>query len=281
MRYIWDLERQYFPPGRFPWPLSWYVRATCARLRHWDAASNANVHTMLANSRHVAERIRRHWGREAEVVYPGIDLERFRPGAGARDYFLLAGAFAPYKHGELAIEACRRLGLRLVVAGSGPMEHALRRQAGPGVEFLGWVSDDRLAELYRGARALLFPGEEDLGLMPVEALASGCPVVAFGRGGALETVGAGVSDADLARLERGGAVVVRGGVLFGQQTVESLCEGIRLLERHPREPRELRELALPFSAEHFDQRFLEAFERGRRAWDPGGAAAFPSRSAMP
>ncbi len=180
MRYIWELEDVYFPRGRFPWPASAFVRATCARLRDWDVRSSRRPHALMANSAFVAGRIRRHWGRDATVVHPPVDLARFAPGTGARDYDLLAGAFAPYKRADLAIEACRRLGRRLRVVGSGQEAARLKAIAGPGVEFLGWVGEDALAELYRGARTLLFPGEEDFGIVPVEAMASGCPVIALG-----------------------------------------------------------------------------------------------------
>ena len=213
MRYVWELESQYFPPGRFPWPLSAYVRATCARLRRWDAATASRPTVVLADSRHVADRIRRYWGREAEVLYPPVDVARLVPGRGARDGYLLAGAFAPYKRPDLAIEACRRLGRRLVVAGSGPDQARLQALAGPDVQFTGWVSDEQLAELFRGARALLFPGEEDFGIIPVEAMACGCPGDCPGQGGAVETVGRGLDSAALARLAAGGVERAPGGVL--------------------------------------------------------------------
>jgi glycosyltransferase involved in cell wall biosynthesis len=247
MRYIWELEAQYFPPGRFPWPLGHLVRATCARLRAWDVRTSRRPNVMLADSAHVAARIARHYGREAEVLYPPVDLARFTPGAGPRDYDLVAGAFAPYKRADLAIEASRRLARPLVVVGSGPDEARLRRMAGPQVTFRGWVSDDEMAELYRGARALLFPGEEDFGIVPVEAIASGCPVVAYGRGG---------------------IAAVPNGVLFGEQTVDSLCEALRALEPLRFEPNALRAAAEPFAPAAFDRGFMEAFERGRAARRP-------------
>jgi glycosyltransferase involved in cell wall biosynthesis len=266
MRYVWELEGQYFPPGRFPWPLSWYVRRTCARLRRWDVATSAAPHALIANSAHVAARIDRHYGRGAEVVYPPVALERFSLSEGPRTLYLLAGAFAPYKRGELAIEACRRLGRRLVVAGSGQEENRLRRLAHAGVGFLGGVSDAEMARLYGQARALLFPGEEDFGIMPVEAMASGCPVVAYGRGGALETVGRGAAPSDLARVERGGMSVVPGGVLFGTQTAGALCDAIEVLERSSFDSCELRARAEPFATERFDRDFMAAFERHYAAW---------------
>jgi len=266
MRYIWDLEDQYFPAGRFPWPLSWYVRHTCDELRRWDVATRDGPNVMVTNSANVAARIRRHYARDAEVVFGPVDLVRFTPVESWRDYDLVVSAFAPNKRVDLAIDASRRLGRRLKIVGTGQEDRALRKRAGPGAEFLGWVPDHELPALYAGARALLFPGEEDFGLVPIEALASGCPVVAFGRGGALETVARGASASDLERVARGGTARVPGGVLFGAPTVEALCEARLMLEGHPFEPGALRRLAEPFSAEAFDRRILSAFERGYAAW---------------
>jgi glycosyltransferase involved in cell wall biosynthesis len=279
MRYVWELEPEYFPPGRFPWPLSWYVRRTCARLRRWDVATNGRAHALLANSEHVAARIRTHYGREAEVVYPPVNLRRFTAAHGPRERYLVAGAFAPYKRCDLALEACRRLGRPLLVVGSGQEEKRLRSLAGGEVEFRGWASDEELARTLAGARALLFTGEEDFGIVPVEALASGCPVVALGRGGALETVGRGASDEALRRVAAGGVSRVPGGVLFGTQSVECLMEAMRLFESLSFEPDALASLALPFAADAFDRRFADAFERRYAEWrgarGPGVAPTAP------
>ena len=138
----------------------------------------------------------------------------------------------------------------------------------------GWVSDEELPRVYARAQALLFPGEEDLGLMPIEAMASGCPVVALARGGALETVGRGAAPEALARAVAGGVERVPGGVLFGTESVEGLIEGIHLAEREHFDPAALRAQAEPFSAEAFDQRFRAAFERAYAAWkaDPARRA---------
>ena len=272
MRYVWELESQYFPPGRFPWPLSAYVRATCARLRRWDAATASRPTVVLADSRHVADRIRRCWGREAEVLYPPVDVARLVPGRGARDGYLLAGAFAPYKRPDLAIEACRRLGRRLVVAGSGPDQARLQALAGPDVQFTGWVSDEQLAELFRGARALLFPGEEDFGIIPVEAMACGCPVIALGKGGAVETVGRGLDSAALARLAAGGVERAPGGVLFGDASVEGLMAAITRFEAESFDAKALHAFVLPFDAPRFDREFHAAFAAGRAAAARSGAA---------
>lgn len=272
MRYVWDLEREYFPPGRFPWPLSWMVRRACAQVRDWDRRTASRPYALLADSRHVAARIRSHWSRDAEVLYPPVEVARFRPGMGPRDYYLLAGAFAPYKRGELALEACRRLGRKIVVVGSGPRESALRRLAPAGTEFRGWVTDEEMAGLYGGARALLFPGEEDFGIVPVEALASGCPVIAFARGGALETVGRGADTAALAAAAAGGEALVPGGALFGDPTPAGLARAIERFESAAFDPAALATLARPFAPEAFDAGFRAAFDRGLATFRAGRAA---------
>jgi len=271
MRYIWELEEQYFPPGRFPWPASWYVRRTCRSLRRWDVETASNPDALVTNSAHVARRIARHWDRSAEVVYGPVRLERFAPVDGPRDYDLVVGAFAPNKRVDLALDAAARTGRRLVIAGGGQEERALRAMAGPGVEFVGRVSDERLAALYAGAAALLFPGEEDFGLVPIEAMASGTPVVAFGRGGALETVARGATPEALETVVHGGVAVVPGGALFGTPTVESLIAAREALDRARPAPASLRALAEPFSAEAFDARFMSAFDRAYAAWRSAGA----------
>jgi len=273
MRYVWDLEQTYFPPGRYPWPLSAYVRHACARLREWDVATTTRVPALVACSHHVAERIRRHWNRNAVVVHPFIEAQRFTAASGPRDYLLVAGALAPYKRVDLAIEACRRLGVRLVIAGSGPAKGGLERK-GSGVEFTGWVSDERMASLYAGARGLLFPGEEDFGLVPLEAMASGCPVVALSRGGAMETVAAGASAEDLAPLGRGEPARVAGGVVFAEQTAESLTRAIERLLRSEWNSAQLRARAASFSPEAFERGLREAFESAFSTWKLTRPATF-------
>jgi glycosyltransferase involved in cell wall biosynthesis len=260
MRYIWELESQYFPPGRFAGPLGAFVRATCADLRRWDVATAGRPTALVANSAFVADRIRRHWGREASVVYPCVAIERFTPREGARDHYLLAGAMAPYKRLDLALEAFRAPGAPLVVAGDGQDAARLRAIAPPRARFVGTVGDPELAGLLMGAKALIFPGEEDFGILPVEAMAAGCPVIAYGRGGALETVGRGASSEALATVAAGGIARVPGGVLFGTQDAAGIAAAVRLLEREPFAPRGLRALAEPFSGERFDREMRAALE---------------------
>jgi glycosyltransferase involved in cell wall biosynthesis len=211
MRYMWDLFEEYFGPGRAAWPVRLAARAIRPSLQAWDRATAQAPDVMLADSQHVARRIARDWGREVEVVYPPVDVERFAQGPlgkGAGGYFLWVGAFAPYKRLDVALEAFRRLGAPLWVAGDGQDAARLRTGLPKNVRWLGAVPDAELAALYRGARALVFPGEEDFGIVPLEALASGRPVLALGRGGALETVTAET------------------GIFFSESTPEALRQAV-------------------------------------------------------
>ena len=187
MRYLWDL----YPAYRNEWTRSRLKRAAMTPLtnylRLWDFASAARVDQFVANSENVRMRIWKTYRREAEVIHPPVDVDSFewRP---AEDYFLIVSELVPYKQVDVAVRLFSQTGRRLRIAGAGPELRHLRKIAAPNVEFLGRVSDDTLRDLYSRCRALLLPGEEDFGITPVEALASGKPVIALGRGGALETV---------------------------------------------------------------------------------------------
>ncbi len=171
------------------------LAAFAAAYRGADRRAAQQVHTLVANSREVASRVQRWWGREARVVHPPVDTERYTPDpAVAREpFFLLAGRLVAYKRPEVAVRAAARAGVALVVAGDGRGRAELERAAGPGTTFLGRVSDDELRDLYRRCRALLMPGVEDFGIVPVEAQACGAPVVAQAAGGALDSVRPGVT----------------------------------------------------------------------------------------
>ncbi len=193
MRYVWPAYEEYFGDGRIGAPASWVMPVLASWLRTWDVASVPRVDSFAANSAHVAARIRRWYGRASRVIHPWVDTERFRlPVVKAQEpYDLILSALVPYKRIDVAIEAYRGRDDELVIAGSGVERERLMRLAPRNVRFLGWLSPEETVKLVQGCRFLLFPGEEDFGIVPVEAMACGKPVIALGRGGVLETVRSG------------------------------------------------------------------------------------------
>lgn len=242
MRYAWD---ESFLRGELPGPVRVMARPLLAWLRRQDVIGARGVDAFVANSRHVAERIARHWGREATVVHPPVDVERLLGLARtAGDHYLVFGRVVPYKRVDIAVDACTQLGRHLVVAGSGRALDGLRALAGPRIELRGRVDDGERDRLLSGARALLFPGEEDFGIVPVEAQAAGVPVIAYGVGGARETVVDG-----------------RTGVLFEPQSAEALARAIERFEGLDLDERALRDHARGFDPERFQAGMADAIER--------------------
>lgn len=238
MRYVWDAYEDYFGPGRAsPW-----VRAAAPRvvrrLRRWDRASASRVHAFVANSEHVRGRIRRCYGRDAAVVPPPVDLDRFRASATREDFALIVSALVPYKRVDLAVEAFNRLAKPLVVVGGGPELPRLRRAAGPTVQLVGPLPDRDVADLMGRCRAFLMPQEEDFGIAAVEAQAAGAPVIALARGGALETVvGHPGSETDPPDPPRSPGAT---GVFFHRQTPEALARAVQAFEGLSFDPGDLR-----------------------------------------
>jgi len=202
MRYAWDQFDAYFGPARLGRAGSAAMRPLMAKMARWDRDTADRVDRYVAISHYVAGRIRRYYNREAIVVYPPVDTEFFHPDdTVAIRQALVVSALVPYKRIDVAIEACRLAGVPLTIVGDGPERGRLERAAGPDVRFLGSVSNETIRDLYRRSSVTLLPGEEDFGIAPLEAQACGRPVVALGRGGALETVvpevtGALVDDPD-------------------------------------------------------------------------------------
>jgi glycosyltransferase involved in cell wall biosynthesis len=194
MRYAWDQFDAYFGPQRVGRPASAVMRQVMNRLARWDRETAARANRYVAISHYVAGRIRRYYNREATVVYPPVDTDFFRPApAVSGRYALIVSALVPYKRIDLAIDACRVARVPLKIVGTGPERLPLeRRSAASGspadVEFLGRLTNEEVRDLYRSAAVVLLPGEEDFGIVPLEAQACGRPVVAYGRGGALETI---------------------------------------------------------------------------------------------
>jgi glycosyltransferase involved in cell wall biosynthesis len=240
MRYAWNMFNEY---AESP---SSVKRALTSLLMHylrlWDHSASARVDYFIANSLTVRDRIRKYYRREAKVIYPPCDIDRFQITPVINDYYLFVGRLVAYKHAHIAVESFNRSGKRFKVVGDGPDRNRLKSMAKSNVEILGWVSDDELASLYAGCKALIFPAEEDLGIVPIEAQASGRPVIAFGKGGALETV-----------------VPEKTGLYFYEQTPEALNEAVDLFETkfETFDPQEIRNNAERFNKRRFQQELAQ------------------------
>jgi glycosyltransferase involved in cell wall biosynthesis len=250
MRYIYDQFPVYFGQDA---PIAQRIAGKLFRsyLQNWDKQSNRNVDVMVANSQFVADRIKEHYGVTSQVVHPFVELDDFQQnyslsgkGDEKGDYFLMVSAMAPNKRVDLAIEAMRRCGKVLKIVGKGQLERELRKQAIglTNVEFLGSRSRSEIVKLLQGAKALIFPGIEDFGIVPLEALAAGTPVIAFQAGGVLETLNQ------------------QTGVFFDQANVESLLEAIEECEARKFDSESLKRRANDFSKEKFKTKMVTLME---------------------
>jgi glycosyltransferase involved in cell wall biosynthesis len=244
MRYLWDQYFIYRKNTSFIKRI--FMSLFFPPLRLWDLATAARVDHFIANSSFVARRIAKFYRRDATVVHPPVDIDGFSISSTTGDYYLCVGQLVRYKRVDIAVEAFRQLGRKLVIVGTGEELAALRKTAPPTVEFLGWQSSERIAELYRNCRALIFPGEEDFGIVPLEAMASGRPVIAYGAGGALDTIVPG-----------------RTGLFFPQQTAASLRAAVETFEHLSDrfDPAAIRAHAERFSNGRFRKEFA-AFVNG-------------------
>lgn len=250
MRYLWDESQAYIRtspfPGIFKW---WYIPHSIKKLRLWDRLAADRVDYYIANSRHVAQRIKKYYERESTVIYPPVETSLFSVSSNRQDYFLAVGRLIRYKRFDLIVETFNRLGLPLKIVGEGPSYKELKQMAGRNIEFLGYVSDDEKARLYAEAQAFIFPQIEDFGITPVESMASGLPVIALGQGGALETV-----------------VDKKTGILFEEQTVESLAGAVETFQKTKFSPLKIREHAAQFDTANFKNSMYEYIESSYHAW---------------
>ncbi len=253
IRYIWDMYDSYFGRNSSAgFLVKMAMPALAGILRRWDVRTSRKVDYLLADSENVRRRILKYYRREAEVIPVPVDTKHFDLSFQPRDYYLMVTALAPYKRIDLAVSAFNRSKKPLRVAGSGPLMASLQKESGRNISWLGWQSDENLKQLYGECRALIFPGEEDAGITPLEAQASGRPVVAYGRGGVLETV---VPLEDYLEGRRD----FFSGVLFQEQTEAALREAVARLEQHAHllNPARIRDHALQFDREIFKERILQ------------------------
>ncbi|WP_304001004.1 glycosyltransferase family 4 protein [Methyloversatilis discipulorum] len=260
IRYAWDLQSQYLrEAGLLSGLKSWIARSILHYIRLWDYRTANGVDQFLANSEFIARRIRKVYGRDSAVLYPPVDVDRFTVGVEKDSFYLTASRMVPYKMIPLIVEAFSRMPEKtLIVIGDGPEFGRAKAAAGSNVQLLGFQSTDVMVEYMQKARAFVFAAEEDFGITPVEAQACGTPVIAYGKGGALETV---------VGAEGGSS---RTGVFFGAQTVEQICEAVRTFECLP----------IPISADacrRNAERFsVEAFRSGLRELVDGAIRAHHS-----
>lgn len=241
MRYAWSMYQEY--RQGLSGPRRWAMAALLHKIRQWDVTTAARVDHFVANSHNVAQRIRKYYRRDAMVIQPPVDLDLFHVSVSvlAEDFYLCIGQLIPYKQVHLVVRAFNQLGKRLVVVGEGKERDRLAKLAGPTITFLDRVDDACLRDYYARCRALVFAAEEDFGIVPLEAMAAGKPVIAFGKGGALETVVPGCT-----------------GLLFSEQTPESLAAAVLLFEEIEGqfEPETIMAHAATFSKARFKQKFL-------------------------
>ncbi len=248
MRYAWDLQHTYLKEAKLTRGIrSFFARSILHYMRLWDSRTANGVDHFVANSRYIAGRIRKVYRREAEVIYPPVHLDLFTPGGKKEDFYFAASRFVPYKKMPLIVEAFAQMpNKRLVMAGDGPDLAAVKAIAGPNVEFLGFQPQAALIDYMRRARAFVFAAEEDFGIVPVEAQGCGTPVIAYGRGGALESVVDGKT-----------------GVLFPQQTPASLMEALARFERMEAsfDSQAIQQHARQFDVENFRSKFKAMIDR--------------------
>jgi glycosyltransferase involved in cell wall biosynthesis len=261
MRYIWDLYGAYFADGISPARAAlWTCRPY---LRRWDIRSAERVDHFIANSENVAAKIRRLYRKPATVIYPPVDFEKFFLGRHQSPYYLIVSALVPYKRLDIAIAAFNQLERPLKIVGEGPLRRKLEKIAERNIEFLGWIDESALAELYASCQALIFPGEEDFGIVPLEAQASGRPVIGYGKGGLQETV---IPLDGCENSNRGAADPT--GIFFTEQTPTALIAAVERFERmrHSFDPLEIRRHSARFSRDRFKAEIEKFIDARLREW---------------
>lgn len=233
MRYIWDMFNDYFSP-RKSLPVYLTMKLFRPLLKYVDVKTAGNVDYFIANSRTVKHRINKYYKRQSEVIYPPVETGYYTPGEEKEDFYLIVSSLVPYKKVDIAVKAFNKNGKKLKIIGSGPEEKYLRKIAKSNISFEGWASRENLRENYRKAKALIFPGKEDFGIVPVEAMACSTPVIAYNRGGATETVVDNIT-----------------GIFFNSQCADSLNRAVEKFESMEFNKHDIRAQAEKFSSNIF------------------------------
>jgi len=241
-RFLWDYSHEYLQENQITGFKKVALGFLLKNLRIWNQLSAHRVDRFISNSTTVQKRIQKYYHREADVVYPPVEVEKIKMGNNNENYFLIVSQLTPYKRIDLAVSVFNKLRRRLVIVGDGPQRKFLQRISGNTIEFHGWRSDVEVAELFKNARGFIFPGEDDFGIAPVEAMAAGKPVLAFARGGATETV-----------------VPSKTGELFADQTPESLEDGLARIFKNEQkfQPAKIRAHAKQFSRKNFEEKIIK------------------------
>ncbi|MDO8281058.1 MAG: glycosyltransferase family 4 protein [Thermodesulfovibrionia bacterium] len=258
MRYVWDLQGQYLKESGLERGLKGVlVKAVLKRIRDWDYANSKNVDYFIANSHYIKDRIKRAYGRDADVIYPPVDIDDFQVGDERENFYLAVSRMVPYKKMDIIVEAFSDMGLPLVVIGDGPDFEKVRAKAKGNIRLLGYQAGDVLKEYMKKARAFVFAAEEDFGILPVEAQACGTPVIAYGKGGAVETV---IPLDEKEAAGNGGAHPT--GIFFHEQTPEALIEAVEMFEANEKmfNPDEIRKNSERFSIERFIKEYKNFVE---------------------
>ncbi len=252
MRYAWEMYYTYFNKENTGPLVRWSIPFFMNYLRSWDEKSADRVDYFVTISENVRSRIQKHYHREAEVIYPPADIDFYDLSKSIGDYFLVTSALVPYKRIDLAILAFNELNLPLLVIGEGVEKNKLRKLARGNIKFLDWQNPTELKKFYSGCRALIFPGEEDFGIVPVEAQACGKPVIAYGKGGVTESVKGAYPDQEITSGHT--------GIFFYPQTKEALIDAVRKFESARFDPESTRKNALRFARRIFKDKIKEFIE---------------------
>ncbi|OXG02695.1 glycosyl transferase family 1 [Flavobacterium johnsoniae UW101] len=242
MRYAWDLREQYLKDAGLNKGLKGlYAKSVLDKIQKWDLSNSDNVDFFIANSKHIAERIKKIYNRESTVIYPPVDVDFFSLEEIKEDYYFTASRLVPYKKTQLIVEAFNELPhLKLIVAGDGPELEKLQKTAKNNIEFVGYIENKKLRSLMQKAKAFVFAAEEDFGIIPVEAQACGTPVIALAKGGTLETV-----------------IENKTGIFFVEQSAEKIKEAVLNFETKNFDPQIIREHAVTFSKQRFEKEIKE------------------------